>query len=491
MTGLFSQFILCHPSRLLALLMGACVAAAWVVTERILEPASLIISLLLALAMPLALLFPRQAFLSLLVIRNLVDIFSDTPLLSLGGFAFNLSSLLGLLMIAWGLWYFFRYWPIPTYRGNVALILFILTAGMSAFGSLQPIRSIQEFIKFTNLALVFVFAYDYVRTRQDFHTLLSVLGISIVAPAVLGTVQLLTGTGLSTDIQNRIFGTYGHPNVFAFALGLSINIWIVLIMLKNCARSPTSSRTSHAVVRVTKFTGRIPPWFIFSLLSILLLFTYTRGAWIGLTVSLALLGFRYARKTILASVSIIALMWLSFPAINHTVERATGFSLAHSQLVRRFSTDEDETSSWQWRLRSWQEVSVRFHDMPLFGYGIGTFVRIRENTASYAHDLMLEAHNDYLRLALEMGFVGLIGYVLFLLSILIRCLRASWSLSDPTVRKACFTTAAVTVAFLVMSISDNILHATAVDWLWWALMGGTCALITVESLQNKLAKTSL
>ena len=116
--------------------------------------------------------------------------------------------------------------------------------------------------------------------------------------------------------------------------------------------------------------------------------------------------------------------------------------------------------------------------VPLFGYGFGNFTALRKTTVSYETDLLaLEAHNDYLRLAIELGYPGLLLYAAFYVSVLSVLLRALWHRPhDLILQKTYVAVTAVVVAFLVMAVADNVLQSTAVNWILFALMGGTVAL---------------
>ena len=434
--------------------------------------------LLLSLLFPLAFYYPRQAFLLLLMARSVVDIAGDIPIISLSflplislrGISLNLSATLGILLIGWGLWYFMKYWPLPRFKGKMALMIFFIVGTISVMTSMDIMESGQEFIKFINLIWVFIIAFDIVKDWRGYWTLISALAAAIVVPLIVASAQLISGEGLSYEISNRLIGTFGHPNTFAFALIMAFSAWLIMGEMWKYKRS---SCPSWLCSLRTKATFRI----VYTVLLCFLLLTYTRGAWIGLSILLLVFGFRFTwRKTTAVLVS-IALTVSLFPLFNSALYSYTGFDLTDSQLVRRFSTDEEDMTSWAWRVRSWKEISVKLHSLPWFGYGVGMYPKVREETISYITDLKSrEAHNDYMRLTIEIGYLGVISYSLFFILMASEFLHRSVTSQDET-EKRVFTIAGATVAaFIIMSIADNILRATAVNWLLWALMGGTLGL---------------
>jgi len=161
------------------------------------------------------------------------------------------------------------------------------------------------------------------------------------------------------------------------------------------------------------------------------------------------------------------------------VNDITGYDMRQNQMIMRLSGSEEDTTSIAWRFRSWNEVSIKLKSMPPFGYGVGMFQQVRESTISYATDLRaLEAHNDYLRLAIEMGYLGAFTYTVFLIVMVVKCITASKNAPDLLTRKQFTIAAACALAFMVMSMTDNILRGTAVGWLFWAMMGSMIAYAT-------------
>ena len=87
-----------------------------------------------------------------------------------------------------------------------------------------------------------------------------------------------------------------------------------------------------------------------------------------------------------------------------------------------------------------------------------------------------EAHNDYLRFALELGVLGLGVYGLFLLSLLLRAAE-EYRRSEERALLSLHLVAWI-LAFAAMSLADNMLHHTPVMWLtaiWWGAMFGVLA----------------
>ena len=81
-----------------------------------------------------------------------------------------------------------------------------------------------------------------------------------------------------------------------------------------------------------------------------------------------------------------------------------------------------------------------------------------------------EAHNDYLRLALELGLAGLTLYALLFARLMHLSIARAYQ--NP---KKYLHLAAWIIMFTVVGVSDNMLHHTPVLWLTFAWWGAALA----------------
>jgi len=414
---------------------------------------SFIVVLLLFLVSPLAFLYPRGFLLALFAIRTVLDIFGSYIIFP-APVPLNISSVLGVSLLVWGTWYIFTHVrKIP----KTPIVLFsslLLVAIASGYQSIDRVATLEEFIKLANLGIVFVIAYAYVTSINHYRSLATALSAAFIVPVIVACYQLFSNTGYAASVSDRLLGTFGHPNSFAFGLVLAIGLYIVL--------------RAHSL-----YSSRIP-WLPLALLIPLLIGTYTRGAWIGAAIVGFVYGIRYhARMTLFFFFLILSALFVLFRAPSILPS-----PISQLPALQRITFQDEETSSFDWRKRVWFEMRGKLSAVPLFGYGFGNFTALRKTTVSYETDLLaLEAHNDYLRLAIELGYPGLLLYAAFYVSVLSVLLRALWHRPhDLILQKTYVAVTAVVVAFLVMAVADNVLQSTAVNWILFALMGGTVAL---------------
>jgi O-antigen ligase len=283
----------------------------------------------------------------------------------------------------------------------------------------------------------------------------------------MGLVQVFIGTGfVTTGVQNRIVGTFAHPNAFAFALLIGIAAAAILWFMAKPGRE--------------RLLWSLLGGFYF----ILLILTYTRSTWIAAFIIGVVWLLNYQRKLILPLALLAVLVVFIFPIISATLERSYNIDLNENPVVQRLQPEsEEEEGSLYWRWRTWGETLPAVWLQPFFGYGPGNFPYVRMNYVTYETDLRaLEAHNDYLRLAIETGLIGLLAYLMVYISLLKNFIRHRTVVSKPLV----VGMVALLTAILIASFSDNVLRNAPMQWMLWSLAGMASGyLINKHELSDK------
>jgi len=281
--------------------------------------------------------------------------------------------------------------------------------------------------------------------------------VAAVVPVLAGVWQLVSGGGVTTlGVRGRLFGTFAHPNLFAFFL-----LTLIFLLIHFGAID---------VQRFWKKRNRIMTA-TFVLLGVLLLMTFTRAAWIGLLVFLLIIGgLKYRRMIVYVLLAIIVFYVTVFP-LNARLAQSANYRLERIPIVNRLITRNDDADSLDWRLSLLRETTPLIDARPLLGYGYGTFEEVWTKNRSLVHqyDDSAESHNDYLRLVVEIGFIGLLVYMLALLGLLylaFRPIHASLVGRDEYIYLFAWV-----ATFVVVSLSDNMLHHTPVMWIMWSWWG--------------------
>ncbi|MFA6197577.1 MAG: O-antigen ligase family protein [Patescibacteria group bacterium] len=422
---------------------------------------------LMLLMIPFFLVEHRYGFAALLILRPAMDIFSNDELARVGPFSLNLSSVIGLLAIVWiltyiigrqiAIWRIRLFWPFAILVGlSIVSLTYTLDIG----------ASLREVVRIASIFFIYLLAAALFERAGNRALIIKALLASLVIPAVVGLIQFVTGTGTSFGgVNNRIYGTFGHPNALAYYLVLMLGIIIVL------------TQTASNRFRRNWYLAGI------GLLALLLLLTGSRGAWLGAAIVAIGLLWSARKNLILGLAGTTVLLILLFPYINNFTFNQFNVNMNRWPLIQRLTDSNVEESSLTWRMSMWSEMRRHISDRPLTGYGLGTFPIIREQYVKNFFE-STEAHNDYLRLTIELGWTGVILYVVLLVILLIR-LAQYIRLKTGGLRRWYVAGFALAVAFAVMSFFDNLLQGTAVQWAFWTVMAGLLSQSLVADRQRK------
>ncbi len=277
--------------------------------------------------------------------------------------------------------------------------------------------------------------------------------ISAIPPITLAFYQLVTKTGMTIDeISNRIYGTFAHPNVLAtFSLLLLI---VVVNEFINIKKEDTKK------INLLKIFGII--------LLATIAFTYTRIAWIGTAVLFISIGLIYYQKILLYTLGTIVLIYTIFYPVSSYLKTNYNINLQANDIISRLTTRNQDYDSISWRTDVITKVVPLFRAKYLIGYGYGTFPRVWDDNKDIQNiwDNTSEAHNDYIKIALESGIIGLILFLTIFASLLYKQIIIAFK---NNFKNIIFLMSIF--VYLVLSLSDNMLHHTPVIWWFWAVWG--------------------
>jgi putative inorganic carbon (hco3(-)) transporter len=393
-------------------------------------------------------------FVVLLVTRPLLDIFSKNTQFVLGPFTLNLPGLIGLLTAVAAILFLWRQRIVLF--GLPLKINFLIFLGLSIFSlvyTVVPDHTFSVIIKFFNISAIFAVSYVLGKQTGNKKLFYYFILMAAVIPQLVGLWQLITGTGFSADgLFNRINGTLVHPNMFSFLLVLEINIYLLLLTIDKQKKYLWLAGLGMAML--------------------LLVFTYTRSAWGGIFLTFLIWGFLRYKKWLTVGLLIAALSLLVWPMTHRFLSSNYDINLSHTQLYQRIVSDPSDDSSFNSRLELWTSISRKIIDKPLLGYGAGSFLAVRTEQIISAHvPPLLQAHNDYLRLAVELGLLGSLTYVSIWLGLLVLGIKAMWHMTDLSQQAYSILIVSLVPSFMLISFFDNLLRSTAIMWLLMASLG--------------------
>jgi O-antigen ligase len=406
----------------------------------------------------------EQAVLGLLILRSSLDIFSAQQLpaaFALGVIGLTLlyvtvRLLLGQTVETDKFWWFLLGW--------VALqglwVILLPLGGLGLDGSYLS-DGIREWIRLFSWLIVYLLVMQ-LKERLSPERVISLLFLGLVLPLTAALMQLVLPASLlppvlvakgfsltaALETTSRINGTLGHPNTFTtfifFFLGLTY--W----------------KQSHAQRRL--------PWLL--LLGVLTFFFISTKALFGLmmlaTFMVCLIAPRLSVASLIGGIVLFALVIGLFGSSEFGQERLGSISQTplgnpDIDIWRAILLSAGDGNSFNWRIAQWTYLLQQWQDFPILGFGLGTSTYISTNG--------LPPHNDFVRALVEGGIVGLITYLAFFGSLIVRLVQLIRKAAPGSKqRDLCLILMAIILALPVGMITENIWSHTTLFFYWWTVL---------------------
>ncbi len=278
------------------------------------------------------------------------------------------------------------------------------------------------------------------------------LSLSCSLCAALGCLQYAFGraelrwvdTARFSDIGGRVTSVFDNPNVLAVFLLLGVPLLPVVFC----------SRERRASVRICGIlcTG-------VTLLCLVL--TWTRGAWLGALLSCILLLLLYSRGTRTGLLFALFPLASALPLLPHSVKN------------RFVSIGSLTESSIRYRLYTWRGVLRLLRAEPWgIGAGAEAFSTAYRRYAVSGTETVAHAHNLFLRVACDIGWVGMAVLFITLFLLLLYFIgnrhREKITVSCTEIDVGCFC---ALCGVLLMGLFDDVWYHNGLAVLFWAVAG--------------------
>ena len=388
---------------------------------------------------------PFYGFLAVLFLRSTLELLGIQALIEETSLTFN--GLLGLLVIGWSCWLAFKKKEeLRRVPGVFLLSGFCFLGFLSLFWSVEPSFSLREAIRILSIFGIYLAGFLLILTPKKLKKLFYVLVSAGLVQALIAFWQLFTQRGLVVygEYFRRVYGSLAYPNSLGFLM-----VFLGALLLPYFKQKQSLSKKIFGAAIVLLF-------------SITLFLTYTRGAWLGFLLIFVLFGlFKYPRL-LFGGLVFLLLLYLVAPSFGERL----------IDIVRL-----EPFGSFMWRVRLWQRMLPWFFKRPVLGWGIGSFPVLAKQVSGLSPTIAPEAHNDYLRVLVELGTLGLLVYLAIYLRILTELFYRWKKAKEKTLKGFTFIMMLVFLSFFLMAAGDNILRGTAVQWFLWAWTGGLLGIL--------------
>lgn len=281
---------------------------------------------------------------------------------------------------------------------------------LSAYQATDVTLTLKESLKWLELVLVYLFVLAEMATARQVTLLVVLLLSAAILEALVGSVQFALGLGpepFAIGRFMRAYGTFKQPNPYAGYLGMLIPLSVGLLLATSRPRLRWYALA--ACLLAASAVGM----------------SLSRGAWVGISLAVLLMLLLWSRRSRILLVLLgIAATPLAFLAFLNLLPQEVILRLATVlDYFRFFDVTTEVVTSQNFavveRVAHWQAALNMIADRPLLGVGAGNYPVVYLDYSLPDWDEPLgHAHNYYLNVTAETGFVGLLAYLSLLVAAL-------------------------------------------------------------------------
>lgn len=267
---------------------------------------------------------------------------------------------------------------------GLALLGFAGLAFASVAWSMNPEVTRVTGLELLKLTAIYLTIINVVTTGRRLAVLCGAAVLASIVTSIGAIDWYYTGVDLVEGYRARWVGVFADPNHLAMNLGLVVPLAVAFLARKE----------SGWVMRVACGVAA-------ALAVMAIVLTHSRGGFIGLSVAMAVWAIREKRRiqaVVLGAVLVLGLVVFAPESFWQRNETVTSFH---------------EDASAMGRVHAWQVASRISLDRPLLGVGAGAFRYAWPFYAPPEATTAYVAHNIFLDVIGELGFVGLLLFLVF------------------------------------------------------------------------------
>ncbi len=344
---------------------------------------------------------------------------------------------------------------------DILVAIFALFTVAGGVISVDISSSVLKMLVYICFMAMYFAVKNTVRTRVLLKSCAVSLSASALIVASYGIFQYLIGdistvwqdTAMFAGIPGRAVSTLENPNVLAEYLILVIPVIFAFFITEKDSRE--------------KFSY----FFVFMICSCCLIFTWSRGAWLGFVFAVILF-------ILLKSHKFFAGIILLSPAI----ALAMALLLDQNIIDRFFSIGNTSDSSTMYRLNIWKGTLGMFRENGIFGIGIGeeAFRDIFPKYALAGTQTAPHTHSLYLQITSEMGIFALASFLVICFAFFSHTLAFIARTENGKDRTLSAGFMCAIAAFLVHGLTDYVWYNYKIYLFFWIMIGLTLTVFYIS-----------
>jgi len=274
---------------------------------------------------------------------------------------------------------------------DVTIFIFLILTVLGGIFSVSRVDSIRPALLYSCFILGYFLVVNLIRTSEWLKRCIVSLTFSALIVALYGIYENFFGIVQQTwqdeelfeDIRGRVVSTFENPNVLAEYLIMILPLMIAIFLF---------SKKINQKLLFLMMTGAS---------GLCLIFTWSRGAWLGFLIGMLLFLLIYHRKSMLLLLGGL----ISLPLLPVVLP---------PNIIERFlSIGNIKDTSTSYRVNIWRAVVEMIKDNFSSGIGIGegAFTVVYPKYSLAGIESAPHSHNLFLQIIVEIGIFGLIIFL--------------------------------------------------------------------------------
>lgn len=336
---------------------------------------------------------------------------------------------------------------------DLCVAAFMVLVIASALWSDDPAASLPQGMMYVIFALLYFVIVNSFITQSWIQKGIVTLLCSVVLVSLSGVIQFLLGTAavdsawvdasLFGDLATRVYATLDNPNILAEYLILVLPFFVAALL-----------SVRRVYQKAILLAGAL-------VVSICLLLTASRGAWLGVLVALALFFLFYSKnivKILFCGLIAVPVAEIVMPGsiINRFLSMA---NFADTSILHRFTV--------------WGGTWNMICDNLILGVGVGSnmFAGNYPRYALTGATAVAHCHNVYLQILAELGLFGFIAFMVLLVTFLRTAFSAEAKIGNRQARALILAGACALIGLLVMGFADYVFYDCRIFINFWMILG--------------------
>jgi len=169
--------------------------------------------------------------------------------------------------------------------------------------------------------------------------------------------------------------------------------------------------------------------------------------------------------------------------------KITGYIDEFKSIYNQSDEASSSANNAKWRIILWKDIIKKSMEKPILGYGFGMLYNnetLKDMGWAYGDDVgFLDPHNSYLSILYRTGIVGLLIFLLFIISFFVKMIKFLRSCQDSAISTYMISILSAVIFILVISFFMVVLEGPFLGIFLWVFIGLALSLTNIYDIKIK------